>query len=57
MSKDKKIELGAWILFVISSIFYIVSNFISGQFVALAGSVFFFLACIVFIVVRFWMRR
>ncbi len=57
MSKSKKIELGGWVLFIVSAIFYIISNFVSGQLIALAGSVFFLLACIVFVVLRFWQRK
>lgn len=52
MSSDKKVELGGWILFVLSAVFYGISNLNSGQLVSLAGSVTFIVACAVFIFLR-----
>lgn len=56
MSSDKKIEMGGWLLFVISSVFYTVSNLNTGQVLSLAGSIAFFLACGVFIALRLHQR-
>lgn len=52
MSAEKKVELGAWALFVLSALFYAISNFNGGQYVALAGSIAFLIACGVFIALR-----
>ena len=42
------LTLLGWILFIISSICYIVSSV--GNFWAMSGSIFFFLACVVFLI-------
>ena len=56
MTTDKKVEMSGWVLFVISSLFYIASNLASGQILSLAGSVFFMVACGVFIFLRLQQR-
>ena len=45
---NKFINFIGWILFVVSSLCFIISSI--GNFWAMAGSIFFFLACIVFLV-------
>lgn len=52
MSFDKKIELGGWALFIVSSFFYGAANLINGQWLSLGGSISFLLACVVFVVLR-----
>lgn len=56
MSSDKKIELGGWMLFVLSALFYMVSNINNGQPLSMAGSTAFLLACLVFIALRLHQR-
>lgn len=56
MSSNKKIELGGWLLFVLSSVFYIISNVDSGHLISLVGSTLFLLACGVFIALRLSQR-
>tara|TARA_B100000676_G_C17835095_1_gene709904 strand:+ start:570 stop:728 length:159 start_codon:yes stop_codon:yes gene_type:complete len=46
--KNNSINLLGWILFVVSSLCFIVSSV--GNFWALAGSIFFFIACLVFLI-------
>lgn len=48
--REKKFELWGWILFVVSAIFFIVGGIRSGDVVSLLGAVFFFVACIVFLI-------
>ena len=49
--KNKQINVLGWILFVISSIGFIISS--GGIFWAMFGSGFFFIACIVFLIPYF----
>lgn len=53
---DKVVELGGWALFVISSLFYTTSNLMSGQIISLLGSIFFLIACGIFIFLRLHQR-
>jgi hypothetical protein len=50
------LALVGWFLFLCSSIGYIVSSWSSGDVAALAGSVLFFCACLVFILPYFRRR-
>lgn len=50
MSAQSKLrfELGGWILFTISALFFTLSSLQSGDLAAIAGSALFFVACLVF---------
>lgn len=56
MAAEKKIEMGAWGLFLLSALFYSASNLMNGQTISLLGSLAFLLACIVFIFLRLQQR-
>ena len=45
-----RFETAGWILFILSSLFFIWASWRAGDMLALAGGVFFFLACFVFLV-------
>jgi len=47
---DTKINFIGWLLFIASAIGYIISSLRSGDMVALIGSVFFLVACLVFLI-------
>ena len=48
---NKRLNFIGWILFVVSSLCFIASSI--GNFWAMAGSIFFFVACIVFLIALF----
>ncbi|MGB3634914.1 MAG: hypothetical protein WA982_12795 [Rubrobacteraceae bacterium] len=48
--KNERLELWGWILFVVSALFFIVASVRSGDVVGLLGGIFFFLACVVFLI-------
>ncbi len=52
MSDERKwaFVLCGWGLFVVSAVFFIVAALRSGDMLGLVGSLFFFIACIVFII-------
>ncbi|MGD8946911.1 MAG: hypothetical protein PVI62_09630 [Desulfobacterales bacterium] len=43
-------QLWGWILFVVCAIFFIISGIINGDIPAILGSVFFFVACFLFLI-------
>ena len=43
-----KFQLIGWSLFVLCSVFYIVSSYINQDWINLTGSIIFFVACLVF---------
>jgi len=47
--RKRKFEIWGWCLFIVSAVFFIVSTARSGDMIGLLGSVFFFVACIVFL--------
>ena len=49
-TSDYTINLIGWILFVISAAGFIISSIRSGDAAALVGGIFFFVACLVFLV-------
>lgn len=49
-STKRRIETAGWFLFILSAVFYIAASWRAGDMLALTGSVFFFLACFVFLV-------
>ena len=55
---DQAWILAGWLLFVVSALFFIASAWRSGDGLALAGGIFFLIACIAFLVpvVRNWPR-
>ena len=44
-----RFELGGWLLFTLSAAFFTLSSLKSGDHAAVAGSVLFFVACLVFL--------
>ena len=46
----RRFETAGWVLFILSAVFYIWASWRAGDLLTLAGSVFFFLACFVFLV-------
>ncbi|MGA8258655.1 MAG: hypothetical protein WB783_00425 [Arenicellales bacterium] len=46
---SKRYELAGWILFVVSSLFFMASSVIAGDPVSFIGGFLFFLACVVFL--------
>ena len=48
---NKRLNIIGWILFVVSSLCFIASSI--GNFWAMAGSIFFFVACLVFLLTFF----
>ncbi|MGD1877307.1 MAG: hypothetical protein ACFB13_07380 [Kiloniellaceae bacterium] len=46
----RRFETAGWVLFIVSAAFFIAASWRAGDMLALAGSVFFFLACFVFLV-------
>ncbi|GAB4360347.1 MAG: hypothetical protein Kow00114_13970 [Kiloniellaceae bacterium] len=49
-STKRRFETAGWVLFIVSAVFFIWASWRAGDLLALAGSVFFFLACFVFLV-------
>lgn len=47
--KGKRYELGGWLLFVVSALFFIASSIRNGDVIGLLGGVFFLLACVAFL--------
>ena len=50
LPREKKFELWGWVLFLVSAVFYIVGGIRNGDVVGVLGAVFFFVACIVFLI-------
>jgi len=48
--KDLKYQLWGWILFIVCAIFFIVSSIRMGDGLMLAGSLFFLVACFLFLI-------
>lgn len=48
--RDERFRLAGWLLFVVSSLFFIVAGLRSGDVVTLLGGFFFFLACVAFLI-------
>ncbi len=49
-STKRRFETAGWVLFIVSAVFFIWASWLAGDLLVLAGSVFFFLACFVFLV-------
>ncbi len=49
-SRERKLHLGGWILFVVCAGFFIASNIEVGNPLGLAGSIIFLVACVAFII-------
>lgn len=47
---NRRFETAGWVLFIVSAVFFICSAWRAGDPLALAGSLFFLLACFVFLV-------
>ena len=47
-NSDMKFQLIGWSLFILCSIFYIISSIIAGDWFYLIGSILFLVACVVF---------
>ena len=47
---DITIQLWGWIIFILSSIFFIASSVKNGDILGLCGGVLFFIACLVFLI-------
>ncbi len=45
----RRYEIGGWLLFVISALFFIASSLRNGDVIGLLGGVFFLLACVAFL--------
>lgn len=50
---ERKLELIGWLLFIISSLFFMVSSLLGGDLAGFVGGLLFFLACIVFLYALF----
>ncbi|MFQ5785352.1 MAG: hypothetical protein ACE5H8_11095 [Alphaproteobacteria bacterium] len=48
--RTRRLELWGWILFVVSALLFIASSLRSGDVLSLLGGLFFFAACVVFLV-------
>ena len=48
--RQRKFSLGGWGLFAVSALFFILSALRSGDSLSLLGGLFFFVACIVFVI-------
>ncbi len=48
---NKRLNIIGWVLFVVSSLCFMISSI--GNFWAMAGSIFFFVACLVFLLTFF----
>ncbi len=48
--RDRKLEMWGWCLFIVSAAFFVASTARSGDVLGLLGSLFFLVACIVFLV-------
>ena len=47
--RKRKFEVWGWCLFIVSAVFFVISTARSGDTIGLFGSLFFLLACIVFL--------
>ena len=47
--RKRKFEVWGWCLFIVSAVFFVISTARSGDTVGLFGSLFFLVACIVFL--------
>ena len=54
--RESKFQIFGWVLFLVCSFFFIADSIISGSPLGLAGSVVFFLGCIVFLVPFAWKK-
>ncbi len=48
--KEHKINLAGWVLFVISALFFTATSLRAGDMLSLLGSLFFLVACFVFLI-------
>ena len=57
-NKDRasQFQLYGWLLFVVCSFFFIADSITAGSPLGIAGSVLFFLGCIVFLIPLVWKR-
>ena len=53
MKNKVKYQLVGWLFFIICSVFYTVSGFISKDYFVAVGSIIFFLACVFFVISLF----
>ena len=49
-STKRRVETFGWILFIVSAAFFTWASWRAGDLLALAGSIFFLLACLVFLI-------
>jgi len=49
-NRERKFHLWGWIFFLVCACFFIASSIESGSILGIAGSVIFFIACIIFII-------
>ncbi len=47
---EQRINLAGWVLFVVSALFFIAASVRAGDMLGLAGSLFFLVACFVFLI-------
>ena len=47
--RDRKHEIWGWLMFVVSSLFFIASSIRNGDVISLLGGIFFLLACVAFL--------
>jgi hypothetical protein len=50
LSSEKKCQLWGWVLFIASAISYLAASIRTGDLLAILGSIFFLVACIVFLI-------
>ena len=55
-TRGRRIERVTWVLFSLCPVFYSVTSIRAGDWLSLAGSILFFLVCIVFVPVPMWDR-
>jgi len=54
--REGRFQLYGWLLFVICSLFFIADSVAAGSPLGMAGSILFFLGCIVFLIPLVWKR-
>jgi F0F1-type ATP synthase assembly protein I len=47
---EKRLQLSGWVLFIISALFFTISTIQSGDVMGILGSLFFLVACFVFVI-------
>lgn len=54
--RESKFQLAGWVLFLLCSIFFIISSIVSGSIWGLAASIVFLLGCVVFLIPFTWKK-